>query len=104
MPLTNEAKISQILKSNTYLYFQDQNQTIIDSLLTELVYLTIPKGTIIYNTNDISNYFYIINKGKIKLIKEEKHNDKNPEENKEYKKITKIINEWESFGEISFFL
>ena len=102
MPLTDEAKISQILKSNTY--FQDQNQTIIDSLLTELVYLTIPKDTIIYNTNDISNYFYIINKGKVKLIKEEKHNEENPEEKKEHKKITKIINEWESFGEISFFI
>ena len=101
MPLADEKKISQILKSLTY--FQDQNQNLIDSLITELEYLTIPKGTVIYNTNDISNYFYIINKGKVKLIKVEKTNEENPEEYKEHKKINKIINEWESFGEISFF-
>ena len=99
MPLSEEKKVSQILKSNTY--FQEQNQNIIDSLLTELIYLTVPKDTVIFNTNDISNYFYIINKGKVKLIKE-----KNDEEENTEKKtlINKIIGPWESFGEISFFI
>ena len=48
MPLTDEEQISQVLKSSTY--FQDQNQNLIESLLTELVYLTVPKDTTIYNT------------------------------------------------------
>ena len=106
MPVTDEEQISKVLNSSTY--FQDQNQNLIESLLTELVYLTVPKDTIIYNTNDISNYFYIVNKGKVKLIKIGKNHEEKKEEEKiepklEYKKTNKLISEWESFGEISFF-
>ena len=99
MPLSEEKKVSQILKTNTY--FQEQNQNIIDSLLTELIYLTVPKDTLIYNMEDISNYFYIINKGKVKLIKEKKEDEENSEKKT---LINKVIGPWESFGEISFFI
>ena len=99
MPLSEEKKVSQILKTNTY--FQEQNQNIIDSLLTELIYLTVPKDTLIYNMEDISNYFYIINKGKVKLIKEKKDDEENSEKKT---LINKVIGPWESFGEISFFI
>ena len=99
MPLSEEKKVSQILKTNTY--FQEQNQNIIDSLLTELIYLTVPKDTLIYNKEDISNYFYIINKGKVKLIKEKKDDEENSEKKT---LINKVIGPWESFGEISFFI
>ena len=85
MPVTDEEQISKVLNSSTY--FQDQNQNLIESLLTELVYLTVPKDTIIYNTNDISNYFYILNKGKVKLIKIGKNHEEKKEEEKIEPKI-----------------
>ena len=99
MPLVEEEKISQILKSNAY--FQEQNQNIIDSVMTELSYLKIPKGSKIYDTNDTSNYFFIINKGKAELKKEK---EIKKEEKEEYKNNKKELVQWESFGEISFFV
>ena len=72
MPLSDEKKISDNLKSITY--FQEQNQNIIDSILNEIIYLVIPKGVIIYDSSDISNFYYIIIKGKAKLVKIKKNN------------------------------
>ena len=60
MPLNDINKISKILNSNTL--FQNENQNIVELIVTEIMYLVIPKDTIIYDTNDISNFFYIINK------------------------------------------
>ena len=98
MPFSDEEKVSNILKTNTY--FQDQNTSLVDSILNEIMYIIIPKDAIIYDLKDISNYFYIINKGKATLIKEKK--EKN-EINNEGEDIIKELKEWDSFGEISFF-
>jgi len=98
MPFSDEEKVSNILKTNTY--FQDQNKSLVDSILNEIMYIIIPKDAIIYDLKDISNYFYIINKGKATLIKEKK--EKN-EINNEGEDIIKELKEWDSFGEISFF-
>ena len=110
-PLSDEENISKILKSNYY--FQDQTQDIINLIITEILYITIPKDTTIYDLNDLSNYYFIIKKGKINLIrnKENKRNSR-IKENAEQKiennngdndKIIKVLGPWESFGEISFF-
>ena len=71
MPLTDIEKVANILKSNTY--FQDENQNIVDLIVTEIMYSVIPKDTMIYDTNDVSNYFYIINKGSLNLIKKKRN-------------------------------
>ena len=97
MPLTDEKKISEKLKSITY--FQEQKQNIIDSILTEIMYLVIPKGVILYDTSDISNFFYIIIKGKAKLVKIKKNNKEINDE----KNSTKELGPGDSFGDISFF-
>jgi hypothetical protein len=70
MPLNDINKISKILNSNTL--FQNENQNIVELIVTEIMYLVIPKDTIIYDTNDISNFFYIINKGNANLVKKKK--------------------------------
>ena len=109
-PLVDEEKISNILKSNYY--FQDQTQDIINLIITEIIYVIIPKETTIYNMNDLSNYYYIIKKGKVNLIRNKevqksslviKHLDQNIENINNGEKIFKTLGEWESFGEISFF-
>ena len=64
-PLIDEEKISKILKLNDY--FQDQTQDIINLIITEVIYMKIPKDTIIYDINDLSNFYYIIKRGKVKL-------------------------------------
>ena len=48
MPLTDQEKISNILKSKTY--FQDQNQNIIVTILNDIKYLKVPKDVMIYDT------------------------------------------------------
>ena len=114
-PSCDEENISKILKS--YYYFQDQTQDIINLILTEILYISIPKDTNIYDLNDLSNYYYIIKKGKIKIIKNkdtvnkkksktiEKSNfDKNIiiENNEDVEQIEKILGPWDSFSDISF--
>ena len=104
-PLLDEENISKILNLNYY--FQDQNQNIINSIITDIIYLTIPKGTTIYNTSDQSNFYYIIKKGKVNLIrnKDVTKNTHKSGENTENSKVMmeKTLGPWESFGEISFF-
>lgn len=77
MPLTDEENISRILKLNDY--FQDQTEELINLVINEIIYIIIPKEAKIYDINDISNYYYIINKGTVNLIK-----------NKETKKLVII--------------
>ena len=100
MPLSDEKKISDNLKSITY--FQEQNQNIIDSILNEIIYLVIPKGVIIYDSSDISNFYYIIIKGKAKLVKIKKNN-KEKDINFDDKNMQKELGPGDSFGDISFF-
>ena len=109
-PSNDEENISKILKSNYY--FQDQTQDIINLVITEIIYIIIPKGTTIYDMNDLSNYYYIIKKGKVQLIKNKEiqkisHDldniEQNIENNNNNEKIIKTLGEWDSFGEISFF-
>ena len=66
MPLTDEENISIILKLNDY--FQDLTEELINLVINEIINITIPKEAKIYDINDISNYYYIINKGTINLI------------------------------------
>ena len=109
MPLLDEENIIKILKS--YDYFQDQNIDIFSMIIGEIMYISAVKGTKIYETHDLSNFFYIINKGKVQLIKSESNNhlishfinedaNKNKENNNNKKNI---FGPGESFGEISFY-
>ena len=66
MPLTDEENISIILKLNDY--FQDPAEELINLVINEIINITIPKEAKIYDINDISNYYYIINKSTINLI------------------------------------
>jgi CRP-like cAMP-binding protein len=51
----------------------------------------------IYDINDTSNYFFIINKGSVNLEKNENNRQHNENSHK------KTFGPWESFGEISFY-
>ena len=107
MPLTDEENISRILKLIDY--FQDQTEELINLVMNEIIYITIPKEAKIYDINDISNYYYIINKGTVNLIKNKEtkkiNHVKEEETNFEQKneKILKSLGSWDSFGELSFF-
>jgi len=107
MPLTDEENISRILKLNDY--FQDQTEELINLVINEINYIIMPKEAKIYDINDISNYYYIINKGTVNLIKNKETKKsshiKEEETNFEQKneKILKSLGPWDSFGELSFF-
>ena len=106
MPLLDEENIIKILKNNDY--FQDQNNDIFNLVLSEIIYITAFQGMKIYDMNDLSNYFFIINKGSVSVNKRDtnknkydKINPENSENNNNNNK--KIFHSWESFGEISFY-
>ena len=88
IPLLDEENIIKILKNNDY--FQDQTNDIFNLVLNETIYISVFKGMKIYDINDTSNYFFIINKGSVNLEKNENGNKK-------------TFGPWESFGEISFY-
>ena len=108
-PSSDEENISKILKTNDYL--QDQTQDIINLIINEIIYITIPKQSTIYDLNDLSNFYYIIKKGKVNLIKNKEiakgsHKKENVEQNIDEinnNKIMKTLGPWEPFGEMSFF-
>ena len=107
-PSLDEENISKILRLNDY--FQDQTQDIVNLLINEIIYITIPKETTIYDLNDLSNYYYIIKRGRVSLTINKEipktHNKENVEQNIEEvnnEKIIKKLGPWEAFGEISFF-
>jgi len=95
LPLGEEENIIKILKSNDY--FQDQTNDAFSLVLNELIYISAFKGMKIYDLNDESNYFFIINKGSVKVIR---NNGENHIENNDH---GKTLGPWESFGEISFY-
>jgi len=95
MPLSDEENIIKILKNNDY--FQDQTNDIFNLVLNETIYISAFKGMKIYDINDTSNYFFIINKGSVNLEKNENNKQNNENSHK------KTFGQWESFGEISFY-
>ena len=109
MPLLEEESILKILKNNDF--FQDQSNDIFSLIMGEIMYISAFKGMKIYDNNDLSNFFFIINKGRVNLIKPESNkylnNHKNDDEtniNEKEKNIKKSsFGPWESFGEISFY-
>ena len=106
MPLVDEENISKILKLIDC--FQDQTEDIINLVINEIIYIKAPKETKIYDINDLSNYYYIINKGTVNLIrnketKKNSHKDESENFEQNNEKILKTLGPWESFGELSFF-
>ena len=98
VPLADEENIIKILKNNDY--FQDQNNDVLGLVLSELIYISAFKDMKIYDVNDESNYFFIINKGSVNLVKNNTHNGENHIDNNVNEKT---LGPWESFGEISFY-
>ena len=106
MPLVDEENISKILKLIDC--FQDQTEDIINLVINEIIYIKAPKETKIYDINDLSNYYYIINKGTVNLIRNKEtrkssHKDESENFEQNNEKILKTLGPWESFGELSFF-
>ena len=107
MPLIDEENISKQLRLNYY--FQDQTEDMINLIVNEIIYVTVPKDGKIYDLNDVSNYYYIINKGRVNLIKNKdnkkmSHIGGNPESyGHKNENMLKSLGPWESFGELSFF-
>ena len=111
MPLLDEENIIKILKS--YDYFQDQNNDIFNLVIGEIMYISAVKGMKIYENQDLSNYFFIIAKGRVNLINSENSKyimghakvDDETNENEKNKKTNKKLSfgPGESFGEISFY-
>ena len=107
MPLLDEENIIKILKNNDY--FQETND-IFNLVINEIIYISASKGMTIYDNNDLSNYFFIVNKGYANLVKKESskqlniHNN-NLENNNGNNLVNnkKIFGPWESFGDISFY-
>ena len=102
-PIFDEENVSKILKLNDY--FQAQTQDIINLMINEITYVIVPKESTIYNMDDLSNYFYIIKKGKVNLIKNKEHQKNYSKEIIEIEndKFLKTLGPWDSFGDISFF-
>ena len=110
MPLLDEENIIKILKNNDY--FQDQTNDIFNLIISEIMYISVLKGMKIYDNQDLSNYFFIINKGTVNLIKSEsskflhshnRYEDETNEKEKVNNNKKHSFGPWESFGEISFY-
>ena len=108
MPLLDEENIIKILKNNDC--FVDQTSDTFNLVISEILYVSASKGMKIYDINDISNFFFIVNKGSINLIKN--HNKKENNVNNEIEEEgnndddnnhKKTFGPWDSFGEISFY-
>ena len=107
LPLLDEENIIKILKSNDY--FQDQSSDIFNLVINEIIYISANKDMKIYDINDLSNYFFIINKGSVNSVKFEVSTKHINAHFKAEKQITennascRTYGPWESFGEISFY-
>ena len=107
MPLLDEENIIKILKNNDF--FQEQGNDMYNLLLNEIIYISVFKGMKIYDINDTSNYFFIINKGSIEMSQKDSnsgiHHKNNEEHTNENNAVNakKLYGPWESFGEISFY-
>ena len=108
MPLLDEENIIKILKN--YDYFQDQSSDIFNMVINEIIYISANKDMKIYDINDLSNYFFIINKGTVNSVKLEistkhinAHFKSEKQINENNNTNSKDYGPWESFGEISFY-
>ena len=109
MPLLEEENIIKILKNIEI--FQETNE-ILNLVLNEIMYITVCKGMTIYDNNDLSNYFFIINKGTVSIKYREsskqfkvynKNEDNNNDNKNKVDNINKVFGPMESFGDISFY-
>ena len=105
MPMLDEENIMKILKNNDF--FQEQANDIYNLVLNEIIYISVFKGMKIYDIDDTSNYFFIINKGNIELSQKDNNNGvphkNNEEQQQNNTNIKKLFGPWEFFGEISFY-
>ena len=108
MPLLDEENIIKILKNNDC--FLDQTSDTFNLVISEILYVSASKGMKIYDINDISNFFFIVNKGSINLIKNNNKKENNVNNEKEEEgnndddnNHKKTFGPWDSFGEISFY-
>ena len=105
MPMLDEENIMKILKNNDF--FQEQANDIYNLVLNEIIYISVFKGMKIYDIDDTSNYFFIINKGNIELSQKDNNNGvphkNNEEQQQNNANIKKLFGPWEFFGEISFY-
>ena len=105
MPMLDEENIMKILKNNDF--FQEQANDIYNLVLNEIIYISVFKGMKIYDIDDTSNYFFIINKGNIELSQKDNNNGvphkNNEEQQQNNTNIKKSFGPWEFFGEISFY-
>ena len=108
MPLLDEENIIKILKNNDC--FVDQTSDTFNLVISEILYVSASKGMKIYDINDISNFFFIVNKGSINLIKNHNKKENNVNNEKEEEgnndddnNHKKTFGPWDSFGEISFY-
>ena len=100
MPLLDEENIIKTLKNNDY--FQETND-IFNSVINETIYISAYKDMKIYDNNDLSNYFFIVNKGYVNLTKKESTKQLNVHNNNIVNNNKKTYGPWESFGDISFY-
>ena len=108
MPLLDEENIIKILKNNDC--FVDQTSDTFNLVISEILYVSASKGMKIYDINDISNFFFIVNKGSINLIRNHNQKENNVNNEKEEEgnndddnNHKKTFGPWDSFGEISFY-
>ena len=108
MPLLDEENIIKILKNNDC--FVEQTSDTFNLVISEILYVSASKGMKIYDINDISNFFFIVNKGSINLIKNNNKKENNVNNEKEEEgnndddnNHKKTFGPWDSFGEISFY-
>ena len=87
--LSEDENVMKILKSQYS--FRNQPQEILNLVTSEIIFLTVPKNKIIYNQNDDSNFFYIIQKGSVTLQKNNQIDFK------------KVLSQSDTFGELSLF-
>ena len=85
--LSNEEITNVLSALDNYFLFNDMPKQIIEIIMLELQQFSLEKGDILYNQGDIGSFFYIVAKGKlVSLI-----------DNKEKKRYT----QWDCFGGLS---
>ena len=87
MSMGEEEKVIRILKNQ--IVFQGVSPEILSVIASEMIFLVLPEGKIIYDITDDGNFFYIIGKGKVIINIQDNENN--------------ILTQWNTFGEISLF-
>ena len=87
MSMGEEEKVIRILKNQ--IVFQGVSPEILSVIASEMIFLVLPEGKIVYDITDDGNFFYIIGKGKVIINIQDNENN--------------ILTQWNTFGEISLF-